>query len=255
MGNPEGFVMQTELLLYVEGTCSSLKESSQTFHSGFSRLLHCVDAGDNLSQFFNYLSFSFKSRSTECSRSYQRLQMQHWHRVSISHFTLFNIESVVKSVTGSVIDLDFLRTKVLEKHEEEIVSMGFVTLVTPNLETLPWSNLDLKVLNLTRGSTILDFRVEFKEPPRNNGDVNVYRLMELFILSAVENIPGWQMLRERRSPKGQGLLRKEGPPTYAILSQNSVFSRFTHFLKDFHRALNESHPAFVELSTKAILLS
>ena len=29
---------------------------------------------------------------------------------------------------------------------------------------------------------------------------------------------GWQMLRKRRSPKGQGLLRKEGPPTYAILS-------------------------------------
>ena len=28
--------------------------------------------------------------------------------------------------------------------------------------------------------------------------------------------------RERRSPKGQGLLRKEGPPTYAILSRNLV---------------------------------
>ena len=28
--------------------------------------------------------------------------------------------------------------------------------------------------------------------------------------------------RERRSPQGQGLLRKEGPPTYAILSRNLV---------------------------------
>ena len=27
-------------------------------------------------------------------------------------------------------------------------------------------------------------------------------------------------MRERRSPKGQGFLWKEGPPTYAILSQN-----------------------------------
>ena len=53
--------------------------------------------------------------------------------------------------------------------------------------------------------------------------------------------------RERRSPKGQGLLRKEGPPTYAILSQNSVLLQFTRFLKGFHRALNKSHPAFVEL--------
>ena len=28
--------------------------------------------------------------------------------------------------------------------------------------------------------------------------------------------------REQRSPKGQGLLQKERPPTYAILSQNLV---------------------------------
>ena len=61
--------------------------------------------------------------------------------------------------------------------------------------------------------------------------------------------------REQRSPKGQGLLRKEGPPTYAIVSRNLVLSRFTRFLKGFHRAFNESHPAFLELSTKAILLS
>ena len=60
---------------------------------------------------------------------------------------------------------------------------------------------------------------------------------------------------ERRSPKSQALLRKEGPPTYAILSQNLVLSRFTRFLKGFHRAFNESHPAFVEFSKKAILLS
>ena len=44
--------------------------------------------------------------------------------------------------------------------------------------------------------------------------------------------------RERRSLKGQGLLRKEGPPTYAILSRNLVLSQFTRFLKGFHRAFN-----------------
>ena len=41
-----------------------------------------------------------------------------------------------------------------------------------------------------------------------------------------------------------GFSRKEGPPTYAILLRNLVLSRFTHFLKGFHRALNKSHPAF-----------
>ena len=69
--------------------------------------------------------------------------------------------------------------------------------------------------------------------------------------------PGWQNVegtRERRSPKGQGLLQKEGPPTYAILSQNLVLSQFTCFLKGFHRAFYESHPALGELSTKVSLL-
>ena len=70
--------------------------------------------------------------------------------------------------------------------------------------------------------------------------------------SRVADVEGAQ---ERRSTKGQGLLRKEGSPTYAILSRNLVLSRFTPFLKGFHRAFNESHPAFVDLSTKTILLS
>ena len=55
------------------------------------------------------------------------------------------------------------------------------------------------------------------------------------LLNRVAEVEG---ARERRSPKGQGLLRKEGPPTYAILSRNLVLSRFTRFLKGFHRAFN-----------------
>ena len=56
--------------------------------------------------------------------------------------------------------------------------------------------------------------------------------------------------RDRRSPKGQGLLRKEGPPTYAILSRNLVLSRFTRFLNGHHRAFYESHPTLGVFSTK-----
>ena len=74
-------------------------------------------------------------------------------------------------------------------------------------------------------------------------------------LMVVDRVAHVARARERRSPKGQGLLRKEGPPTYAILSRNLVLSRFSHFLKGFYRAFNKSHPAFKELSTKAILLS
>ena len=60
--------------------------------------------------------------------------------------------------------------------------------------------------------------------------------------------------QERRSTKGQGLLRKEGHPTYAILSRNLVLSRFTGFLKGHHRAFYESHPALGVFSLKVSLL-
>ena len=50
--------------------------------------------------------------------------------------------------------------------------------------------------------------------------------------------------RDRRYPKGQGLLRKEGPPTYAILS------RLTCFMNGRHRAFYESHPSLGVFSTK-----
>ena len=75
---------------------------------------------------------------------------------------------------------------------------------------------------------------------------------------------GWVGLEIRRGQGGRswgtagprkGLLWKEGPPTYAILLWNSVLSWFTCFLKGFCRALNESHPAFVQHSTKVIQLS
>ena len=59
---------------------------------------------------------------------------------------------------------------------------------------------------------------------------------------------------ERRSLKGQGLLRKEGPTTYAILSRNLILSQLTRFLKGHHRAFYESHPALGVFSTKLSLL-
>ena len=93
----------------------------------------------------------------------------------------------------------------------------------------------------------------------------------------VEDVAG---LRDRQYPKGQGLLRKEGPPTYALLqnlvlshrvktnvfvaklSNVAIYALFERLSQGFQRkpscirrAFNESNRAFVELSTKAILLS
>ena len=75
--------------------------------------------------------------------------------------------------------------------------------------------------------------------------------------------------QDRRSPKGQGLLRKEGPPTYAIFSRNLILSRFTRFMNGHHRAFYKkssyfgsvfiesqlSQLAFEGLPTKVSLLS
>ena len=58
-----------------------------------------------------------------------------------------------------------------------------------------------------------------------------------------------------QSPNGQGLLRKGGPPTCAILSPNLVLSQCTHFLKGFHRALSKKQLVFKGLSTKVSLFS
>ena len=53
-------------------------------------------------------------------------------------------------------------------------------------------------------------------------------------------LPGWQMLREHTSGAHQKVrvLYERKDPQHTL---------FTRFLKDFHRALNESHLAFVEL--------
>lgn len=70
---------------------------------------------------------------------------------------------------------------------------------------------------------------------------------------------GSQVLRHWRSPKGQGLLQKEGHPRYAILPQDfELFERLSQSFEwkssCFHRAFNENQPAFVDLSIKDILL-
>ena len=69
-------------------------------------------------------------------------------------------------------------------------------------------------------------------------------------------LTGWQMLCERASSAHRKVRifyeRKE--PQHTLFCRETL-SQFTRSLKGFHRAFNESHPAFIEFSTKAILLS
>ena len=80
-----------------------------------------------------------------------------------------------------------------------------------------------------------------------------------------ENPPGWQMLRERRSgaPRKVRVFYERKDPQHTLFCRETYYCLDLRlFLKGFHKAFNESHPAFdecnlafVELSKKAILLS
>ena len=101
---------------------------------------------------------------------------------------LSNIEEIVRHMTESPVDLDFLRDRILEENVEEIMTMDLCQLSSMDLRSLPWFKIKFETISLSQGSTILEFRLTFKEPPRNLEDVNVYRLMELFILATIDNI-------------------------------------------------------------------
>ena len=79
-------------------------------------------------------------------------------------------------------------------------------------------------------------------------------LLGSFIFLVCTRVADVEVPQYRRCTKGQDLLRKEGPPTYDILSRNLVLSRFTRFLKRHHKAFYESHPALGVFSTKVNLL-
>ena len=101
---------------------------------------------------------------------------------------LANIEDLVNNFVNSVSDLEFVRAKVLDENATEISLMEFEHLANMDLRDLPWSKIKFEAVKLTRGSTFLIFKIGFEKAPRNIEDVNVYRLMELFIKSAIENI-------------------------------------------------------------------
>ena len=101
---------------------------------------------------------------------------------------LTNITDIVKNMTESPIDLDFIRDKVLDEYDTEITFMDFEHLASMDLRDLPWSTIKFEAIKLTKGSAFLNFNVRFEKAPKNIEDVNVYRLMELFIKSTIENI-------------------------------------------------------------------
>ena len=101
---------------------------------------------------------------------------------------LARIETIMEGIRQSNGDLDFIKDIVIEENSEEIILMDFIDFSCLELKTLPWQSIKFEAESLTRGSTILNFNLTFKELPRNPDDIMMYRIMELIILSAIENI-------------------------------------------------------------------
>ena len=101
---------------------------------------------------------------------------------------LARIEAIMKGITQSDVDLDFVKEIVIDENSEEVMFMDFSDFSAQDLRKLPWSRVEFETENLTRGSTVLHFNLTFRERPRNSEEVNLYRIMELIILSAIEHL-------------------------------------------------------------------
>lgn len=87
--------------------------------------------------------------------------------------------------TKSTMDLDFVKEILLTDHAEELACLDFEEL---HLEDLPWNSLALEMVDIKEGSTILEFNLGFKDPPNNEADLSTYRVIELVILTIIENL-------------------------------------------------------------------
>ena len=104
------------------------------------------------------------------------------------------IEQSFKATIQSPTDLAFLKAVILELHAEEITYLHLDEL---NLSSLPWETVCLKIINIKRGSTILIFSLGLKNLVETQEELDTYRVMELVILTFLENI---QFIKNLSSP-------------------------------------------------------
>eukprot|EP00091_Calanus_sinicus_P023210 TRINITY_DN7720_c0_g1_i1.p1 TRINITY_DN7720_c0_g1~~TRINITY_DN7720_c0_g1_i1.p1 ORF type:complete len:722 (+),score=137.55 TRINITY_DN7720_c0_g1_i1:121-2286(+) len=99
---------------------------------------------------------------------------------------LNRIELLIKGIQESDVDLQFIKEIIQEKNEEEYTFMDFLPSI--DFKELPWSSVMFKAESLICGSTHLNFSLTFCEPPKNTEDISIYRVMELIVLTSIENL-------------------------------------------------------------------
>ena len=86
----------------------------------------------------------------------------------------------------------------VEENAEELSMFGF-NISADFWKELPWDKVEFKAESLTRGSTILNFSITFKQPPRNPNDVCAYTVIELLIKTTIENLNFIDRIEEKSS--------------------------------------------------------
>jgi len=113
------------------------------------------------------------------------------------------VQDILFEVTKCPMDLKFVKDIILEEHTEEIEAMDFEVL---DLEQLPWSSLIFEAVNIEKGSTILIFNLGFKDTPTNEDDLNKFRLIELVVLTIIENLQFIKGIKEFKTERKEGRL-------------------------------------------------
>jgi len=151
------------------------------------------------------------------------------------------MEQVVKDASEEDMDLDFVREIVLNEHAEEIVQMELDEL---ELKHLPWSSLIFEVIDIKRGSSILNFRLGFKDEPKTREDADMYRILELVVLTIIENIHYIKKIDTHE-------WNKECLELTAKIQLHHQFSEVAHneFMKDTISTLRSSLGALVTDTT------
>ena len=111
---------------------------------------------------------------------------------------LKRIEKIVTTAQKSTIDMDYIKDLFVEENAEELALLDFNE-DADLTKDVPWDLVTFRAESLTRGSTILNFSITFKQPPRNPNDVCAYTVIELLIKTTIENLNFIDRIEEKSS--------------------------------------------------------
>jgi len=95
------------------------------------------------------------------------------------------VDQTIMEATKSTSDLDFVREVLLQIHSAEIQCFSLDLL---DFKKLPWDLFHLKIEDIRKGSSILVFTLGLKCQAKTRQDLDMYRLMELVVLTIIENL-------------------------------------------------------------------